>query len=462
MRWLLLLVLGLSSAASADEATRDREALEILDGVLKADTSHGNESLALGPIAARLRAAGIPCVLLESAPGRGNLVARLRGSGKKKPLMLLAHVDVVPTDGQPWTSAPFAPTERDGYLVARGIGDKSMVAAFTAEVLELQRSKTKLSRDVILALTAGEETGGVEGVKWLLAQPKERTLGFSDAAIALNEGGYLVLDRDEKRILSVGLGAAEKTYQSYGLTVKGPGGHSSVPNARANPVTTLARALVRLGELRFPAHVIPATRDALTFRAGVEAPALAAALRRTLASGRPTAEDEKLLATIPTIDSILCTTCVATMLSGSPQANVLPTSVSATVNCRVMPDETREATRATLVRAVDDSTVVVTPLEDMGEGGASPVRGEVPDAVRAVAKRMGTEVAEFPVMGTGASDSRHLRKTGILAYGISAWPMSMEDGQAGHGAHGADERRPTRWHADGMRFVDQVVRELTK
>lgn len=451
------------SIALAAPTELERDAREILDGLLRVDTSHGNETSALRPIEARLRAAGIPVEILESAPGRGNLIARLPGSGKKKPLLLLAHVDVVPVEGQTWSTPPFVPTEKDGYLAARGVGDdKGMAAMFTAIALDLKRQRVPLQRDVILALTADEETSGALGVKWLLTQPRARELGFTQAGIALNESGFVTLDREEKAVLWTGLAVAEKTFQSYELTVKGPGGHSSVPNPKWSPVTVLARALVKLGELRFPGHVIDATRASLEHRASIEKPEVKQAIERTLKAGHTTDADDRILASAPGVDATLRTTCVATMLRASPQDNVLATSAVATVNCRVMPDETREGTRAALVRAIGDDKVVITPLVEMGDGGASASSGEVVEAFHAVAPRVFGKAAHFSMLSTGASDSRYLRTVGIEAYGIGVWPISSDEGAAGHGAHGADERRPLKWFTPGLRYADALVRALVR
>ncbi len=189
------------------------------------------------PLADRLRAAGVAAEIVESAPGRGNLVARIKGSGAKRPLLLLAHIDVVPIEGQPWTVPPFPLTEKDGFLWGRGVADdKAMAAAFAAIVLELARSKTALSRDVILTLTAGEETGGVEGVQWLLKNRRD----LIDAEVALNEGGGMTLRSDFSDVQQIGIGVAEKTYQSYRIVARGAGGHSSIPKVGEDPALALA------------------------------------------------------------------------------------------------------------------------------------------------------------------------------------------------------------------------------
>ena len=251
------MLLALTCVALAATAL-ETEARQILDQLLRVDTSHGNETAALQPVLARFQQAGIRAQILESAPGRGNMVARVPGSGKKRPLLLLAHIDVVPVEGQPWTVPPFQPTEKDGFLYARGVSDdKAMAAAFTAIALEAARNPQKLSRDLIVALTAGEETGGLVGVRWLVQNHRD----LLDAELALNEGGSLLVAPDLSRMEAVQIGVAEKTFQSYRLTVKGKGGHSSVPPTDVDPVVTLARALQRIGELRFPAKVIPEARE---------------------------------------------------------------------------------------------------------------------------------------------------------------------------------------------------------
>jgi acetylornithine deacetylase/succinyl-diaminopimelate desuccinylase-like protein len=430
-----------------------------LEQLVSVDTSHGHETDALRPIAERLRAAGLPAEILESAPGRGNLVARYKGTGAKRPLLLIAHIDVVPVEGQPWTVPPFQVTEKDGFLWGRGINDdKAMASVIVAIALEMARTKPALSRDVIFALTAGEETGGLAGAQWLAKTHKE----VIDAEIALNEGAGERLSEDAGRVEQVGIGAAEKTFQSYRLVVRGKGGHSSIPPTDSDPVLTLSRALVKVGEYRFPARVIPATRDALAADAKIEKPPLAEALGRVAATGQVSDDDEKTLSKDRAINARLRTTCVTTQLEGSPQDNVLPTTATAVVNCRILPDETREQTLETLRKVVGDAAVEVTPTADYAYGPYSPVEGEVPRAIRKVAAVVWPGAAVFPVMSTGATDSRHLRAVGILAYGVGVSPMTKAEGLAGHGAHGPDERRPAKWVGEGARYLRELTYELAR
>ena len=452
------MLLALTCAALAASPV-ETEAREILDQLLRVDTSHGNETAALRPLLARFEQAGVKAQLIESAPGRGNLVAWVRGTGAKRPLLLLAHIDVVPVEGQPWTVPPFQPTEKDGYLYARGVSDdKAMAAAFTAIALEAARNRQKLARDLIVALTAGEETGGLVGARWLAQNHRQ----MIDAELALNEGGALVVSDDLSRMESVQIGVAEKTFQSFGLTVKGKGGHSSVPPTDVDPVVTLARALQRVGELRFPAKVLPESREGIALMARHEKPPLSTALDHVAQTGTVSPQDDAVVGKDRLANAQVRTTCVTTMLRASPQDNVLPTTAEATVNCRILPDETREQTQARLAQAIGDPAVVVKPLEDIGFAKPSPISGPVNEAIHAAARTLWGDVAVSHSMGAGATDSRHLREIGIQSYGLGGAPGTQEDQRAGRAAHGADERRPIRWMGDGVRFLREVTLLLAR
>jgi acetylornithine deacetylase/succinyl-diaminopimelate desuccinylase-like protein len=474
MRRLLVFIAALAScaarpgpttiAAAADAATSAKSAAFVadtraaLDALVAVDTSHGHETDALQPIAAQLRPL-MPVELIESAPGRGNLVARYKGTGAKKPLLLLAHVDVVPIEGQPWTVPPFQITEKNGFLWGRGVNDdKAMAAVVVALALEIGRTRPALSRDVIFALTAGEETGGAAGARWLAENRKD----LIDAEIALNEGGSERLDDDGKHVIGVGLGAAEKTFQSYRLVVHGKGGHSSLPPTDADPVLSLARALVKIGQYRFPPHVVPAVKEQLAADAKLEPPAVGEAEARVAGSGQVTDDDERAVAKEPLVNALLRTTCVTTQLVGAPQDNVLPTTAEATVNCRILPDETREQTLAALQRVIDDPAVTITPTADFGFGPYSTVDAELSRAMRKAVDSAWPGAPIVQTMGTGATDSRHLRSVGIRAYGVDVSPVSRAESVAGHEAHGPDERRPAAWLASGALFLRTLTYELAR
>jgi acetylornithine deacetylase/succinyl-diaminopimelate desuccinylase-like protein len=468
MRRLLLVLAAFASCAARpapSPQTPDPQALRAftddtrstLDSLVAVDTSHGHETDALKPIADRFRAEGLPVELVESSPGHGNLVARYKGDGTKRPLLLIAHVDVVPVEGQPWTVPPFQVTEKDGFLYGRGVNDdKGMAAVIVALADEMARTKPKLARDVIFALTSGEETGGASGAQWLAQNRKD----LLDAEIALNEGGSTRLDDDGSRIVEVDVGAAEKTFQSYRLVVRGKGGHSSIPPTDSDPVLTLSRALVKIGEYRFRARVIAATREELAADAKLQKPPIAEAEARVAASGQVSDDDERILSKDRLVNAHLRTTCVTTQLQGSPQDNVLPTSAEATVNCRIMPDETREQTIATLQKIVGDPSVEIAPTAEFGYGPYSPAEGEMMKALKKVVGSMWPGVPVVPTMGTGATDSRHLRGIGIRSYGISVSPTTRPEAIAGRLAHGPDERRPSRWLPDGAIFLRSLAYEL--
>jgi len=457
MSTLFAALLAASAATPSSAPSLETEARQILDQLLAVDTSHGNETRALELVKVRFAQAGVESQILESAPGRGNLIARLKGSGAKRPLLLVAHIDVVPVEGQAWTTPPFTPTEHDGFLSARGVSDdKAMASAIVALTLDLARSRTKLSRDVIVALTAGEETGGFAGMRWLVDHHRD----LIDAEIAFNEGGNLLLDPTGSRMQSVGLQIAEKTFQTFRLSVHGKGGHSSVP-PQENPITDLARALVKVGELRFPAHVLPEAKDQLLLAASHEQSALAEALRHAVASGpRISPKDEEVIRRDRIYNAYVRTTCVATMLSGAPQDNVLPTVAEAQVNCRILPDETIEGTQAALAKAIDNPSVELAPVINFGAGGKTTVKPEVDRAVRGVAKKLWGDVPVITTLQPGGTDSRYLRQIGIAAYGIHTAPGTLDDQRKGFGAHGANERRPVRWLADGVRFLKEITLSL--
>jgi acetylornithine deacetylase/succinyl-diaminopimelate desuccinylase-like protein len=445
-----------SSASVSPTLEAERRA--ILAELVSFDTSHGHEIDALRPVAKRFEDVGVHADLFEAGPGRGNLVARLKGSGAKKPLLLLAHIDVVPVDRQPWTVPAFAVTEKDGFLYGRGINDdKGMASAVIAIALELARTHVTLSRDVIVALTAGEETSGV-GIRWLL----EHHPDLIAAEIALNEGGGVIAADDQSHIEGAEVSVAEKIFQSYQLVVKGPGGHSSIPPTDVDPVATLARALERVAAFRFPPRALAAVKDALAFLATREKGPVQGALKRVATSAPKVAPaDERILSKSPYYNALIRTTCVTTMLQASPQANVLPTTAEATVNCRILPDETPAQVKATLERAIGDPAVTVTPEPQPEGGGFTAIDESVMDAVRSSAGRWPGAVV-YPSMLVGASDSRFLRAAGIRAYGLSANPTSLLEDNAGRTAHGPDERVPTKWLDDGVRFLRDVVLNLSR
>lgn len=450
--WVLA---GANASAQGDPYTSaEASARALLAELVAADLSNppGNEARAVAIGARRLTEADIPFEVTEFAPGRQNLVARLEGDGSAKPLLLLAHIDVVGTEGQTWSSDPRRLTEADGYLIGRGVGDDLGMAALELEVMVLlKRAGTPLKRDVILAWTGDEESGGL-GIQWLLEHDPESIA----ADVAINEGGGLVLG-EEGKLKLVDLQTAEKIYQDLAVTARGPTGHSSVPLAD-NAIYRLAAALERLGRHRFAPRLLPVTRAYLAERARVEAPGLAAAIRTLVTAGGDLPADAvRVVDADPVLSALLRTTCVATLLTGGTRVNALPAEASANVNCRILPDQTVEDVQRQLGDVLADSTLEVRPVEDFSHAEPSPLEGPAPAAIRKVTGEMWPGVPVVPSMSLGATDSRFLRAGGVAAYGINPIANTEDDDRR---AHGVDERIPAASLRPGLEFLHRLVLEL--
>jgi acetylornithine deacetylase/succinyl-diaminopimelate desuccinylase-like protein len=451
---LLAALLAAHSAFADDTATFART---MLDELVAIDTSNppGNEEKAAKYIAAKLRAAGIEPTIVPFAPGRSNVFARLKGNGSKRPLILLAHLDVVGAAGQSWSTPPFTVTERGGWLYGRGVtDDKSWAAMATALVIEWKRQKVPLHRDIILALTGDEESGGA-GIRYVLEHRKEL---LGDAEFALNEGGGVLLD-DKGKPRLVSLGTAEKTFQDFKLTATGTGGHSSVPNDE-NAIYRLARALDKLSQFRFPTRLSPSVRDNL--RAGaVTQPEARARAMRAAADVKGDTIPPELLAVMdahPLVRAMTRTTCVATMETGGTRDNALPVSAQATVNCRIMPVDTIEFVHDTLRKVASGLDVEIVP--DVGVGPEVPNSGPVREAVEKATRAVyGPDVPVVARIGLGASDSRFLRRVGIQSYGIGV--LAKPD-ETTRNAHGPDEAAPASSFPLGVAFLRAIVKELAQ
>ncbi len=442
------------SRGRVDYDAAARRARALLGDLVAADTTNppGNEARAVRLGAAQLRKAGIRYEVTEFEPGRGNLVARLKGDGSARPLLLLAHIDVVGARGQAWSTDPHKMIEKGGYLIGRGVADDLGMAAVALEVMRLlKQNRVRLRRDVILAWTGDEESGG-KGIRWLI-QHRRASI---DAELAINEGGAILLDQSGRPKL-VALQMAEKTYQDFEITARGPTGHSSVP-LDDNAIYRLSRALDRLGKHRFPVRLLPVTRAFFAGRADREPPALARAMRALAgARGRPPAGALATIEADPILSANLRTTCVATVVSGGTRENALPAEARANVNCRILPDETPEGVRRQLVRIIDDPQLRVRALEGFSYAKPSPLEGPGPAAIRKIVGEMYPGIPVIPAMGRGATDSRHLRAIGIASYGLVPMPNSEADARR---AHGIDERIPAASMRSGVELLYRLVIEL--
>jgi acetylornithine deacetylase/succinyl-diaminopimelate desuccinylase-like protein len=443
------------AAGKADELTPAQQAFrQIYQELVEINTtdSVGDTVKAVDAMAAQLRAAGIGDVqVISTTPRKGNLVARLPGTGARRPILLTAHIDVVEAKREDWDTDPFKLQEKDGVFQARGaIDDKAMAATFVANLIQYKQEGFHPDRDIILALTSDEELSDSphDGVHWLLQNKPD----LINAAFAINEGGGGAVRDGRPARLFVQL--AEKVYQTYRFEVTDPGGHSAAPR-RDNPIYRLAAALTRLGQFDFPVLLNPVTRGYFEQTARTESPEIAGAIAALLA-GRTDATSLAPLLANPGYNALLHTTCVATMLDAGHAENALPQTARATVNCRILPGAPVAEVEQTLVRVVDDPKVAVTPSGRAVESPPSPLSADVMQAVERVTNTMWPGVAVIPVMSGGYTDSRWLRNAGIPAYGVSGL---FTDGPRS-GVHGRNEHVGVRELYESKEFLYRLVKEL--
>src|SRR5258708_24509291 len=367
-------------------------------------TATGDTAKAAEAMAARLRAAGFPDADVHAfspAPHKGNLVARLHGSGARKPILLVAHIDVVPASRQDWSTDPFKLIEQDGYFYARGSGDdKYMAASFIANLIRYRQEGYKPDRDIIVALETDEEILDKDalGIQWLLKNHRD----LIDAEFALNEGGGVGL-KDGKPIRS-SVQTSEKVSASYELTVKNKGGHSSLP-VKDNAIYRLAAGLTRLLTFSFPVSLNETTRAFFERTAQMEGGQVAEDLRAVL-SGQsdPAAAAAARLSANAFYNAQLRTTCVATMLDGGVAINALPQLASAKVNCRIMPGEPVDGVKATLERVLADAQIKVTQLDKADLSAPSALNEEVMAAIEKLSQQFWPHAVLLPTISADATD----------------------------------------------------------
>jgi acetylornithine deacetylase/succinyl-diaminopimelate desuccinylase-like protein len=423
--------------------------------------SVGSTTRAAEAMAVRFRAAGFPAadvqvLVPDGKPTKGNLVVRYHGRGGAsgpRPVLLIAHLDVVAAKREDWPRDPFTLYEENGYFLGRGSSDdKAMASIFVANLLRMKAEGYVPDRDIILALTADEEGGDANGARWLAATHKP----LIDAAYAINEGGGGTLDGNRPLFHSVQ--ATEKVYVDFTLTATNPGGHSSVPRPD-NAIYQLSQALLNVARYQFPVALNDVTRTFFEQTAKVEPRAQMASAMRALVANPADAAAGAALSTDSRYASMLRTTCVATRLQGGHAYNALPQSASANVNCRVVPTSSGEEVRQALIRAVNDTGVKVAFLTTEQKFGRAPtpIEPQLLGAITDLTMRMWGAIPVIPTMSTGATDGAHLRAVGIPTYGVSG--LFMQPGESN--AHGRDEKLRVASFYQGLEFLDQVVRQVT-
>lgn len=458
-----LLVAGLLTASTpAPVLAQTKEvskwevtARELLRELIEINTSESSGSTlkAAQAMAARLKAAGFPdsdVEVLENAPRKGNLIARLRGrpSGKK-PIMLLSHIDVVEANAEDWTLPPFQFIEKEGTFYGRGVADdKDEGAIHLALIMRMKAEGFVPDRDIIVALTADEEGGPANGVDWLLKNKRERI----DVEFVFNEGGGGRVRDDVK--LSNDVQASEKKVLNLTLESTNSGGHSSVP-IKDNAITHLAAALVKVGAFDFPVRLNEITRAYFTRSAPITPGPMGVAMKAIVANPNDTVA-AGVLSADPRYNSQLRTTCVATMLNGGHARNALPQRAQAVVNCRILPDESPDDVRQTLIRVIDNPKVTVTASGAARNSPPSPLTPELITQIEKISGELWPGVPVIPTMSTGATDGLYLRNVGIPVYGVSGLFYADPN------AHGMNERISTAAFYQGLEFMYRLVKSLTR
>jgi len=417
-------------------------------------TATGDTLKAAHAMADRLKAAGFADAdvrVLSPAPRKGNLVARLHGTGARKPILLLAHLDVVEAKPEDWSVDPFKLLEKDGYLYGRGTGDdKFMAAAFVANLIRYKQENFKPDRDLIVALETDEEINDANsvGIRWLLKEHRN----LIDAEFALNEFGGVGLLNGKPLFAS--LTTSEKVTVNYRLELKNAGGHSALPS-RDNAIYHLADGLARLSRFDFPLELNETTRRYFEQQAALVEPQLGADMRAILAPNPDPAAVERL-SKIVRYNAQMRTTCVATMLEGGHAINALPQTARAGLNCRVLPGESFDDVRATLVRVLDDDQISVTLASTPQPSPSSPLNPEVVRAIERATAQFWPGIPVIPAMLTSATDGSYLRNAGIPTYGHSGLAGDVNDVRA----HGKDERVLVRSFLDGNEYLYRLVKAL--
>lgn len=460
LAWLGILPSVLGAQTPKPLSPNDQRARDIFEQLININTtgSSGSTTIAANAMAKRLTDAGFPAADVQVIGHEGsknyNLVARYRGTGRgvDKPILLLSHLDVVEARREDWSLDPFTFVERDGFFYGRGTldvkdGDAILVATF----VRLKQEGYRPNRDLILALTTGEEGGSdYNGVEWLLKNHRD----LVDAAYVINMDGGDPVMMNGKRLMRT-VQAAEKVFVTFKLEVHNSGGHSSLP-VKDNAIYRLAAALGRVSAYQFPAQLTEITRATFQNWAALQQGQLAADLAAVTRPAPDTAAIRRLSEASPIYNAQLRTTCVATELAGGHAENALPQTARATVNCRMMPGTPAEDVQRALTTVVNDTAVVISVATSAIQSPPSPLTPAVLAPIERVTKRL-WNIPVVPTMETGATDGLYFRNAGIPVYGVSGVFVDINDIRA----HGRDERIGVQDYYDGAEYIYQLVKEVS-
>ncbi len=444
---------------AVDWSAAKAEVVAHLQELIRFDTTNppGNELPLANYLKEVLARDGIESKLFVPAANRANVIARLEGNGKKRPVMLMAHMDVVGVERDKWSCDPMGGVIRDGYVYGRGaFDDKGMLAANLVTMLMLKRNVVdagiELERDVVFLATADEETGGACGIKWMVENHRD----LLEVEFAINEGGRTRMIEGGKRYLAIQ--TAEKISHMVTVTARGPAGHSAIP-LEGNAIFHLGRALARLADYREPLTLTETTRR---FFAGLSRMWPIDLEREAMANvisddPEEAARGEAVLANIPVLNAVMRNGISATKLTGGVAGNVIPAEASAVLNVRTIPGQWIEDVVERMRACVPDPNISFHVAAHTGEAPASDPNSAMFDALAEAALELDPELTVVPYLSTGGTDSAHLRRLGIDAYGILPFPMRQEDEER---MHGHDERVPVESLHFGTQLIYESIRRV--
>jgi len=451
---LLLLSCCCLPAATLAPEQDQKLALDIYKQLVEIRSAYttGSTTPVAEAMAERLRATGFPAgdiFVGGAAPNKFNIVVRYHGTGAGKPILLLAHEDVVEAKREDWTTDPFQFVEKEGYYYGRGTADdKAQAAVWIANLIRYKREGYKPDRDIIVALTADEEGGGpYSGIVWLLKNHRD----LIDAEFCLNEGARV--EMVDGKYVSNDLEVSEKWYVDFHLEVRNKGGHSSLPIAD-NAIYHLVGALERLAHFSFPLKTDDVTKAYFAEMAKIETRPIKQDLAAIATGSQPAMA--RVAASSPLWNSTLRTTCVATQVEAGHARNALPQLATANVNCRGLPVDTLEYLTATMTRIVADDQVSITVDGDVTRSPGSPMRPDILRAMNRVTDSMWPGLPIIPSQSTGATDGKYLRAAGIPTYGVQGFALDRDDSRM----HGKDERMPVKSFYEGQTFLYELVKDL--
>lgn len=445
----------------AESGITESETVALLQALIRFDTTNppGNERPLAQFLEGVFEEAGIPTTLLLPTPSRAALIARIKGNGNKRPIILLAHMDVVGVEREKWSCDPFGGIVRDGFVYGRGaIDDKGMLAANVMAMLQLKRSVVdagqQLERDVVFIATSDEESGGDFGMRWLVENHPE----YLDAEFAINEGGRTRIIEGGKRYLAIQ--TSEKISHQVQVTARGPAGHAAIP-LTDNAIFQLGRALAKLDVYREPVTLNATTSRFFSELARVwPIPEVAQAMSEIVSADSAKSQKAAMvLAQIPVFNAVMRNGISPVGLSGGVAGNVIPAEASATLNVRTIPGHRIEDVVDRIRVAIGSDSVTVEIASHGEEAPGSDPDSAMFAAIASAAKALDPEIAVVPYLSTGGTDSSHLRRLGINSYGILPFPMQQSDEER---MHGHDERVPVKSLHFGARLIyESVLRAAT-